>query len=110
ISGGGELTEFDHYRPIGYVGTAVFYVQWAESDLWYASNVCTLTINSYAPPQVPWASPISDQTAEVGQTATFTIQTSGVPGPSVQWKKNGLAFSGANGLSLVLASVQASDM
>jgi hypothetical protein len=49
------------------------------------------------------------QSATIGSNVTFTVAASGSPTPTLQWKKNGVAISGATSSTLALSSVQASD-
>lgn len=44
-----------------------------------------------------------------GAAATFTVAATGTPAPTFQWRRNGVAISGANGPTLNLAAVRASD-
>lgn len=51
----------------------------------------------------------ANQTAVVGTTVTFTVSARGVPGPSLQWRKNGVEIAGAREASLTLSDVQGGD-
>ncbi len=61
------------------------------------SNTAILTVtgSSLNPPSV--TSQPSSQSVMVGAQATFAISVSGNPTPSLQWQKNGVDISGANG-------------
>ncbi len=49
--------------------------------------------------------PVS-QTAVVGNNVTFNANAAGTPLPTFQWRKDGVAISGATALSLTLTNVQ----
>ena len=51
----------------------------------------------------------TNQTAAVGQTAQFTVAVTPATGPMFQWRKNGMAISGATNATLVLANVTTND-
>ncbi len=51
----------------------------------------------------------SSQTVKLSSKASFSVTASGVPSPSFQWRKNGVAIAGATNSNLTLASVQATD-
>ncbi len=48
-------------------------------------------------------------TVTVGATATFTVVATGNPAPTYQWKKNGVAITGATTATLILANAQTGD-
>jgi uncharacterized repeat protein (TIGR02543 family) len=49
------------------------------------------------------------QTAFAGNTVTFSVVAKGVPPPSYQWLKDGVAIPGANSSTLTLTNVQLAD-
>ena len=49
------------------------------------------------------------QTAAAGQAATFSVVATGVPGPTYQWKKNGIDIGGATGASHTTPATVAGD-
>jgi len=49
-------------------------------------------------------------TANVSDLVNFFSGATGVPTPSLQWRKNGLPISGQNSATLTIASVQGSDI
>jgi hypothetical protein len=51
----------------------------------------------------------ASKSAAVGTTVSFAITVTGYPTPSVVWRKNGVALSGATGTTLTLPSVTSSD-
>jgi glucose/arabinose dehydrogenase len=51
----------------------------------------------------------ADQTARVGDPATFSVGASGSPPLSYQWQRNGTSIPGATATSYTIASVTASD-
>lgn len=67
-------------------------------------NVAPLT----TPPAIT-AQPVS-LTIPPGNTATFTVVATGASPLSYQWRKNGVAISGATATSLTIRSVSASDV
>jgi hypothetical protein len=48
-------------------------------------------------------------TLTLGQTATVTVAVSGLPTPTIQWKKNGVEISGATAAGLTLTNAQFAD-
>ena len=58
------------------------------------SNAATLTVNTAAVPPSITTQPAS-QTVTAGQTATFSVASSGTAPLTYQWRKNGTAISGA---------------
>ena len=58
------------------------------------SNIATLTVTAAPVPPAISTQP-SNQTTFVGQTATFSVVANGTAPLSYQWKKNGIAISGA---------------
>ena len=46
------------------------------------------------------------QTALVGSTVTFTVETAGTPAPTYQWRANGLTIAGATGPTFTLSNAQ----
>lgn len=93
------------------------------------SNGAVLTLSAPPPPPPPPPPPTSfppppatstvapsfavepaDQTANAGATVTFTALAGGSPAPTIQWRRNGVAISGATGSSLVLNNVSAADV
>ncbi|GAB5558930.1 MAG: hypothetical protein SynsKO_05770 [Synoicihabitans sp.] len=51
----------------------------------------------------------ASQTVSRGDSVTLTAQAIGVPAPTLQWRKNGIAIDGATTASLTLNNVQAVD-
>ena len=49
-------------------------------------------------------------TVNVGDTASFVSGATGVPAPTLQWYKNGVAIGGQTGSTLTIASAQGSDI
>lgn len=54
------------------------------------------------------AQPVST-TVAAGQSASFSVEASGDPAPTFQWRKDGADIPGATSATLLLASVQESD-
>lgn len=67
-----------------------------------------LTVDTTPSVPVVTSQPIG-QTAVIGTTVTFSAAASGYPAPTLQWRKNGTAISGATASTLTLSNVQASD-
>jgi hypothetical protein len=72
------------------------------------SNVSTLTVKAAAVAPSITTQPAS-QTVIAGQTATFSVTSSGAAPLSYQWSKNGAAISGATSSAYTTPSVAASD-
>lgn len=72
------------------------------------STVAGLSVltNSVAP---AITSQPQDAIMTVGQTVTFAVSVSGLPTPTVQWRKNGANIVGATNTTLSLTNVQFSD-
>jgi sugar lactone lactonase YvrE len=69
------------------------------------SGGLTLAIN--APPA--FTNPPRDLSADVGSTASFRVVVSGLPTPTLQWRKNGLAIAGATATTLSITNVTLAD-
>ena len=52
----------------------------------------------------------SSQTANSGQNVTFSAAVEGNPQPTLQWRKNGAAISGATTATLTLTSITSTDV
>lgn len=75
------------------------------------SNVAAVTISPPATQGVLPAftqAPIS-QTVIAGATVAFNVTASGTPAPTFQWRKDGVAISGATKSSLILTGVTAAN-
>ncbi|MBI5772392.1 MAG: immunoglobulin domain-containing protein [Verrucomicrobia bacterium] len=77
----------------------------SNSLAWVTSQVATLTVSM--PPSFT-QQPVS-QTVAVGATAMFSFNSTGVPPPSVQWRKGGVNIPGATSNPLSLPNVQQTD-
>jgi hypothetical protein len=51
----------------------------------------------------------SNQTVNVGDTATFSVTATGTPSPTYQWYKDGGLMSGETGSTLTITNSQLSD-
>jgi hypothetical protein len=69
------------------------------------SNNATLTVN--LPPTI--SSQPSSQTVAARQTATFSVTATGVGTLTYQWKKNGIAISGATSASYTTPAAASTD-
>jgi uncharacterized delta-60 repeat protein len=69
------------------------------------SDTATLSVN--IPPAIS-ASPLP-QSGIVGGTAIFSVVATGTPVPSYQWRKNGIALTGATSTTLTLSGLQSAD-
>lgn len=74
------------------------------------SNVANLTVNPLVVTTTPTitAQPIS-VAVTAGGTVAFTASADGNPAPTLQWRKNGAAISGATSATLLLPAVSAAD-
>ncbi len=72
------------------------------------SNVATLTVNPLTVAPVITAQP-GNQTVSMGASVTLIASASGTPAPSYQWMKNGVAISGATGVSYTIGSATSAD-
>lgn len=51
----------------------------------------------------------TSQTVGIGQSAVFSVIATGIPAPSYEWRKNGVAISGATASSYTMSAVKALD-
>ena len=72
------------------------------------SSLAQLTVVTSAVVPVVTSQPAS-QTALVGASVTLSVSASGVPAPSYQWRKNGVAIPGANNTLYVFGNVLPTD-
>jgi hypothetical protein len=72
------------------------------------SNAATLTVNAAAVAPTITSQPTS-KTVTVGQTATFSVTATGTGTLTYQWKKKGVAISGATSSSYTTPATVASD-
>jgi len=72
------------------------------------SSAATLTVNP-APVVPTITTQPASQTVTAGQTATFTVVTSGTAPLSYQWRKNGAAISGATSSNYTTQATTTSD-
>jgi len=79
---------------------------WEGSDA--AGGAVVILAYIGAEPVAITAQPQS-QSAAPGTTVALTVGYTGYPAPSLQWRKNGSAISGATAATLVFASVQSGD-
>ena len=68
------------------------------------SNTATLTVNAATSAPAFTTQPTS-QTVTAGGSVTFTAAASGAPAPTFQWRKDGVAISGATSASYTIASI-----
>ncbi len=66
----------------------------------------TVVVNAVAP---AFTTNPSSQTVTIGDDVTFSVAVTGNPTPTLQWRFNGSAISGANGASLTLISVSGTN-
>jgi hypothetical protein len=66
------------------------------------SNGALLSVSGSAPAFT--LQPVS-QTINAGQAFTLSVAVSGSPAPTLQWRKNGVAISGATGTTLTITDV-----
>jgi hypothetical protein len=80
----------------------------AGTDSWYfgIDNVGLYSIPVVTPPLV---NPLPDQTAAVGNSATFLAVASGVGPFTYQWRFNGMDLPGQTAAALTIPNVQPSD-
>jgi hypothetical protein len=69
----------------------------------------TLTLTVVTPTAPGITTQPTNQSANSGGSATFTVVATGNPAPTYQWKKNTIAITGATNASLTLSSVTSSD-
>jgi hypothetical protein len=72
------------------------------------SSVATLTVNP-APVSPTITTQPASQTVTAGQTATFTVVATGTAPLSYQWRKNGVAISGATSSSYTTPATTTTD-
>lgn len=71
------------------------------------SNSATLTVNPASPPAFA-TQPVS-QSVTVGASVTFSVGVSGLPAPTLQWRKDGVNISGATSGSYTISSAAIAD-
>jgi len=71
------------------------------------SNNATLTVNSTIPPSI--TTQPADKTVRAGQTAKFTVTTTGTTPLTYQWTKNGANISGATKASYFSPATTTAD-
>jgi len=78
----------------------------------YAGGIYAIrqTIGANEPPFLVIATQPMAQVVLVGQSATFSVQTSVTAGVTYQWKKNGADIPGATSATYTIPSVSASDL
>jgi hypothetical protein len=71
------------------------------------SSTATLTVSPLTSGSTPPSFTVApqSQTVKKGATVTFTVAASGTPNPTIQWRKDGVAISGATGTTLTLTNV-----
>ena len=72
------------------------------------SSLASLTVVASASAPVITASPAA-RTVVVGGSTTLSVSASAAPAPTYQWRKSGVAISGATGATLQLANLQFAD-
>jgi len=87
---------------------AQFDVVVSNSNSSVTSNAATLTVNTTTPEAPLITGHPSNQSAEEGQSATFSVQANGNP-LNYQWRKNGADISGANSGSYSTPATVLSD-
>jgi len=88
----------------------IFYLQDVSNGLplTSANTLATVRVNSTTNGCATITQQPSNQTAIIGQPATFTVGAAGVS-LSYQWQRNGINISGANFASYTIASVAGTD-
>jgi len=71
------------------------------------SNGALLSVSGSAP---AFTLQPSSQVINAGQTFTLTVAVTGTPAPGLQWKKNGVAISGATSASLTVVDLAGSSV
>lgn len=72
------------------------------------SAAATITVNPAPAAPVFTSNPVA-QTVNAGGAVTLSADATGVPTPTLQWLKDGVAIAGATDVSLNLANLQAAD-
>ncbi len=70
------------------------------------SAAAALTLNAAAP---AFTTQPASQAVNSGVTVNFTVVATGLPTPTLQWRKNGTALSGQTSTGLSLVNVQTAD-
>ena len=72
------------------------------------SSTVTLVVTPAPAAPVITAQPISQSTT-FGQNVTFSVAVTGTPGPTLQWRKDGIDIAGATNSTFAVNNVQAGD-
>lgn len=82
----------------------------ATNDLgWALSNDLVLTVDPASAAPVITVQPPPTTTAPVGSALTLSVEAIGVPAPTYQWNKNGMAISGATSSKLTFPVLSGKD-
>lgn len=114
------LLSGDHYISLalsGVIYRGVVARVWDDDNQMWVQSFSALSDNGTAwwGSKVTKAAPLAIATqpaaksATLGQSVTFTVSTTGSPAPTYQWRKNGVAISGATSSALTLAAVASAD-
>lgn len=102
------------YSDAGRTNTTTYYYQVAAVN---ANGAGPLSNEASATPTPPDSAPMItlqpvSRTTAVGATAIFTVQADGLPAPTFQWRKDGVAITGnssASTATLALNAIMATD-
>ncbi len=90
---------------LSHSGTRFYLI--ADNGIGEPVQTSTVTLTVQLPPEIT-LQPVG-ATLDQGQSHTFTIEVTGDPTPTIQWRKDGVNISGATGTSYTLSNVTAAS-
>lgn len=84
--------------------TGIYYATVANAAGQVTSDTASLTVNPLAVAPVITVHPLG-QTVTTGSTVTFSAAATGLPAPTLQWRRNGVNIAGATAMSHTISAV-----
>lgn len=109
VSGPAAL-DGDKIRLLGSAGIVLLRASQPGNAVYLPAPDADKAITVTAPPAAPsFSAQPADRAAAVGETALLSAEAQGSPPPSYQWRKNGIAITGATSPALTFAGVALTD-